>query len=290
MPIDPTEAKRHEIVDEASWCAKDIVLYHLSLGAGEDPCDPKELRYVYDKDLIVLPSYSVSSTFGAMPALMGLPGMDIDLHKVLHGQHDLVVHQPVPESADVVHIGRVVDVWDKRKAAIVEAQVKTYLKDSDAKDGRGALLTTNTFSVFVRGEGNFGGESGPKLTRTPPQREPDEVVTNKTLPQLALLHRLNGDRNPLHVDPEFARAAGFDQPILHGLCSYGIALKAVVDRCLDGDPSRVSRYQCRFSGIVMPGDTLQTRIWRGDDGVLTIEMNNLDRETPVISNAAVWAR
>ena len=172
----------------------------------------------------------------------------------------------------------------------MDAQVKTYLRDDDAPDGRGELLTTNTFGVFVRGEGGFGGERGPRLVNEPPQRAPDLVVDTPTLPQQALLHRLNGDDNPLHVDPMFAKMAGFDRPILHGLCSYGIALKNVVDGLLDGDPSRVARYQCRFSGIVYPGQTLQTRVWQVDQRYV-LQMTNLDRDAaPVITSAAVWTR
>jgi acyl dehydratase len=144
-------------------------------------------------------------------------------------------------------------------------------------------------SAFIRGEGGFGGPSGPKPGNQPPAREPDDVVESETLPQQALLYRLSGDKNPLHADPEFAKMAGFDQPIIHGLCSYGIVCKAIVDAALDGDPTRVARYQARFRGVGFPGETYLTSYWKEDDRIV-LEVKSKQRDAPIISNAAVWLR
>jgi acyl dehydratase len=134
------------------------------------------------------------------------------------------------------------------------------------------VLWTTKRSIFARGEGGFGGERGPATSAELPDRAPDVEISLPTLPQQALLYRLCGDRNPLHSDPAFAAAAGFDRPILHGLCTYGIGCKAIVDKLLDGDVSQVASYGARFAGVVFPGETLQANIWKEDGkfiGVLT---------------------
>src|SRR5207237_10378966 len=142
-------------------------------------------------------------------------------------------------------------VYAKGKGALV-------IVETTSATAAGEVLCVNRFSSFLRGEGGFGGDSGPVLADPRPVREPDLTIERPTLPQQALLYRLSGDRNPLHADPEFAKMAGFDQPILHGLCSYGIACKAVVDTALGGDVTKVARYQVRFAGVVFPGETLVT--------------------------------
>jgi acyl dehydratase len=134
----------------------------------------------------------------------------------------------------------------------------------------GQPLWTNTSSIFARGEGGFGGDRGPSGPPGPPDRAPDAVVITPTVLQQALWYRLLGDRNPLHSDPGFAAKAGFPRPILHGLCTYGMVCKAVVDAELDGDVSRVGGYGVRFAGVVFPGETLRTSVWR-EDGRLVLE-------------------
>ena len=144
-------------------------------------------------------------------------------------------------------------------------------------------------SLFLRGEGGFGGPSGPKVENATPDRAPDGVIESPTLPQQALLYRLNGDKNPLHCDPEFAKSAGFDTPIIHGLCSYGIVCKAVVDGALDGDVTRVARYQARFRGVGFPGETYRTSFWREGDRLL-VEAHSVERDAIIISNAVFTLR
>ena len=147
----------------------------------------------------------------------------------------------------------------------------------------------NRFAAFLRGEGGFGGEPGPAPGNEPPARDPDHVVESPTLPQQALLYRLSGDKNPLHIDPSFAQLGGFDKPILHGLCSYGIVCKAVVDSALGGDVAAVAGYRARFSGVVFPGETIVTSMWE-EGGRIVVSARTKERDTPVISNAAITLR
>jgi len=154
-------------------------------------------------------------------------------------------------------------------------------------------LVTNRFSAFIRGEGGFGDGAGPRTPSPtpaePPDREPDMVVDCPTLAQQALLYRLCGDMNPIHADPEFARKGGFDRPILHGLCSYGIVCKAVVDNMLNGDVTSIVRYWARFAGVVFPGETIIVRMWREGQTVL-VEAVSKERRTAVLSNAGIEIR
>jgi acyl dehydratase len=284
MPIDPEKAAGAELpAGEASWTPDDVILYHLGVGAGANPTAAKELEYTYEKNLKVLPSYGVIPVFGSMGRLGQVPGIQINFALVLHGEQDLEIYQPLPTQAAITSQARIAGLYDKGKAALIVLEVDS----SDASSGE--KLFTNRFSIFARGEGGFGGDSGPKAGNAAPEREPDCVVESATLPQQALLYRLNGDKNPLHADPEFAKMGGFDRPILHGLCSYGIVCKAIVDSMLDGDTSRVARYQVRFAGVVFPGETLVTSGWRDGDRIL-ISAKTKERESPVISNAAITLR
>ena len=173
------------------------------------------------------------------------------------------------------------NIFDKGKGAVV------VLETVGASD---KPLFASRISTFARGEGGFGGPDAPPAGNAAPERVPDIEVDCPTLPQQALLYRLTGDRNPLHADPEYAKRGGFDQPILHGLCSYGIVLKAVVDEALGGDVGRVSRYQARFAGVVFPGETIVVRMWHEDEGRIVVAAYTKERGTPVITNAAVSQR
>jgi acyl dehydratase len=283
MPIDLEKARTAKPIESsASWTKDQVILYHLGVGAGARATDPKELEYTYEKNLKVLPSYGVIPVFGAMGGLGAMPGVQINFALVLHGEQDIEIHRPIPPEAKVRSSARLANIYDKGKAALIVMEVATRLES-------GEPLFTNRFSIFARGEGGFGGESGPRPGNEPPQRKPDVVAESPTLPQQALLYRLNGDKNPLHADPEFAKLGGFDRPILHGLCSFGIVCKAVVDHCLDGDVAKVARYQARFAGVVFPGETLVTSAWRDGKQIL-IQAATRERQSPVISNAAVTLR
>jgi acyl dehydratase len=267
MPIDVEKALAAELDPvEFSWTSSDVQLYHLGLGAGADPVDKRELRYLVDDTPQVLPTFgNVAQSFHMTePPSVKFPGIDIELSRVLHGSEAVALPGPVPPSGTGVAVTRFTDIWDKGKAAVIWSETTVSTPD-------GTLLWTQKRSIFARGEGGFGGERGPSTNVAPPDRAPDLEVSLPILPQQALLYRLCGDRNPLHSDPEFAAAAGFPRPILHGLCTYGIACKALVDTLLDGDVSSVHSYGARFASVVLPGETLRANIWKeGDKLVATI--------------------
>lgn len=283
MPIDPELAIGAEL-DEIpfTWTSSDVLLYHLALGAGAEPTDSSELRYAYERDLQVLPTFAtVAATLRTYePPTVSFPGVDVELANVVHGTQGVTLHRPIPVEGKAVARTRVVDVQDKGKAAVI-------VSETDVTEPDGSPLWTAKSSIFVRGEGGFGGGRGSSDKIEPPSHEPDIVIDTPTLPQQALLYRLCGDRNPLHADPEFARAAGFDVPILHGLCTYGVVAKAVTDALLDADVTRVAAFSVRFAGIVLPGETLRTRVWR-DGSRLLVTTNSLDRgEAPVLSGGVL---
>jgi len=281
MPIDLEKVVGAQIPGAVSeWDEDAVILYHLGVGAGVPATDPGELQYTYESSpLKVLPSFGVVPVFQMLGGLVGLEGLSFNPMMLLHGEQDLVLHKPLPARAKVENTGRGSDVFDKGKGALVVVETET-------KDESGDLLCTNRFSAFIRGEGGFGGESGPAPGNETPAREPDMVAESVTLPQQALLYRLSGDKNPLHVDPNMAALGGFDRPILHGLCSFGIVCKAAVDKALNGDVTKVTRYQARFSGVVFPGETMVTSMWREGDKVL-LSAATKERGTPVITNAAL---
>lgn len=284
MPIDPSQAIGTELpLRETQWDTDAVIRYHLGVGAGVGKAtDAQELEYTYERNLKVLPSFATIPVGGALGGLNSVPGIDINFAMVLHGEQSIELHRPIPASAKIETRPRVVEIWDKRRAALIV--IETVSREVGGDD-----LFTNRMTLFARGEGGFGGEPGPKPTGDTPAREPDLVVDSPTTSHQALLYRLNGDKNPLHVDPEFATKAGFDTPILHGLCTYGIVCKAVVDAALDGDVAQVASYRTRFSGVVFPGETIRTSIWR-DDGSLWIEATTLERGTPVLRNATITLR
>ncbi|WP_318198868.1 MaoC/PaaZ C-terminal domain-containing protein [Streptomyces sp. MCL20-2] len=281
MPIDASaalaaEPRRAEI----GWDHKDVQLYHLGLGAGTPATDPDELRYTLESRLQVLPSFATVAGAGtAAFGGMGAPGIDVDLAAVLHGGQAVRVHRPIPVTGRAVQTSKVAAVHDKGKAAVIV--LRTEARDDDGP------LWTNDAEIFVRGEGGFGGERGPSDRLTVPERAPDRTVERRIREDQALLYRLSGDWNPLHADPAFAELAGFDRPILHGLCTYGMTLKAVTDALLDGDVSRITAYRTRFTGVVFPGETLRIRMWTGD-GRVQVTVTAAERDdAPVLADTLV---
>ena len=287
MPID-AEAALGAAIEPFSrgWDADDVILYHLGIGAAlGKPTDPAELAYTYEQRLVVLPSFGVVPAFRALveAATGQVPGLQINPVMVLHGEQDLEVHKPIPTSATVEHRPRIASIYDKGKAALITVEVESGLA--------GDPLFTNRFTIFARGEGGFGGDpDSPPPGNAPPEREPDAVVESPTMSHQALIYRLSGDKNPLHADPDFAKLGGFDTPILHGLCTYGIACKAAVDSLLGRDVTAVARYQVRFTGVVFPGETVVTSLWREGDRIILSATTKERSEKPVLSNAAIWTR
>jgi acyl dehydratase len=268
MPIDLGVALGAELEPvEFSWTSSDVQLYPLALGAGADPMDARELRYLTDGTPQVLPTFSsVASSFHMTePPRVSFPGIDIELSRVLHASEAVVVPAPLPSSGSARATTRITDIWDKGKAAVI-------LNETTVTDSDGTVLWTTKRSIFARGEGGFGGDRGPSTSASAPERAPDFEIDIPVLPQQALLYRMCGDRNPLHSDPGFASAAGFPRPILHGLCTYGMTCKALVDTVLDGDAAAVGSYGARFAGVVFPGETIRAGVWRDGDryvGVVT---------------------
>lgn len=272
MPIDPTVAVGAALPSrDLSWGTSDVLLYHLALGASGDA-----LRYVYEQDLQVVPTFSmvIPSLRETAPPDLTMPGIDIDLYQTLHGRQELVIHKPLPTSGSITTTSKIVDVYDKGSAAVIVTSNECE-------------YFTSRVSMFVRGEGGFGGSRGPSTAVPVPQRAPDEEILTPTFESQAALYRLLGDLNPLHIDPEFAAMAGFPKPILHGLCTYGMVCMAVVDRCLDGDVSRLLSYSTRFAGVVYPGETLRTKVWQTPDG-LVLNTSVVERDdAPALDNTLI---
>jgi acyl dehydratase len=286
MPIDPKVALGAELPSrEFAWSPSDVQLYQLGLGAGARWRDPAELRYLDDRGPQVLPTFAtVAATFhDTEPPKVQFPGIDIDLAKVVHGHQEVEVHRPIPAEGKATSTGRITELWDKGSAAVV-------VQEQTVAGPDGQPLWTARSSIFAKGEGGFGGERGPSTKSELPDRTPDFDVTTPTLPQQALLYRMCGDRNPLHSDPEFARAAGFPDPILHGLCTYGIVCKTATDTVLDSDASRVTGFRARFAGVLYPGETLRTRIWRADNELI-IAATVVERDdAPVLGDVSLRFR
>lgn len=283
MPIDLSVALGAQIpAREFSWSASDVQTYNLALGAGNRWTDAAELRYVDDREPAVLPSFAtVAPSFHETePPKVKFDGIDIDLAKVVHGSQEIIVHRPIPASGKGSISGRITDIWDKGSNAVV-------WREDTAVGSDGEVLWTARSSIFAKGEGGFGGERGPNAKTELPDRAPDFEVLTPTLPQQALLYRMCGDRNPLHSDPEFARNAGFPNPILHGLCTYGLVLKTATDTVLASDVARVKGFRARFAGVMYPGETLRSRIWQ-QDGELAIAVTVVERDdAPVLADVVL---
>ncbi|PTM60507.1 MaoC/PaaZ C-terminal domain-containing protein [Phreatobacter oligotrophus] len=279
MPIDYAKLKAWPFPDlEHSYTAKDTILYALGVGCGADPVDRSELPFVYEDGLKALPTMAV--VLGYPGFWLKDPNTGVDWRKVLHGEQGLLIHKPLPATGTVIGRTRVTEIIDKGpgKGALL-------LSERDVIDkASGDLLATLTSTTFIRGEGGFGGPSGPSPEPHPlPERAPDLAVDLPTLPQAALIYRLSGDYNPLHADPDVATGAGFPRPILHGLCTYAVAGRAILKACCDNDPARLTRLDLRFSAPVLPGETVRTEIWR-DGSAVSFRARVVERDVVVLNN------
>ncbi|MDF1856590.1 MaoC/PaaZ C-terminal domain-containing protein [Pseudooceanicola sp.] len=281
MAIDYDRLKARQFADvEQAYSARDSILYALGIGLGADPLDPGQIRFLFEEDagFATLPTQSVVM---AGPGFwVREPDSGVTWQQVLHGEQRLAIHAPLPPEGVVIGRTRIEDIIDKGpgKGALI------YVTREISDKATGQLLATSSSTTFARADGGFGGPSGPvKPVHTLPDRAPDLVDNVQTLPQAALIYRLSGDPNPLHANPAVAASAGFNAPILHGLCSYGVAGWSVLRSCCDGDPARLRRFDLRFSSPVYPGETLRTEIWRDGDQV-SFRTSVPARDTIVLNN------
>ncbi|HEX6839756.1 MAG TPA: SCP2 sterol-binding domain-containing protein, partial [Polyangia bacterium] len=285
--IDVDEALAADLPEvSSSYDERDLALYALGVGAAQDPTG-KELAFVYERG----DAFQALPTFAVVPALKVIfemaqkgqqaPGLNYGFERILHGEQYTEVKRPLPPHARLKHKVKIKDVYDKGKGAVVITSITT-------SDESGEELAYNEVSTFVRGAGGWGGDRGPSTPENvAPERAPDAVVEEKTSANQALLYRLSGDWNPLHADPAFAKAFGFDKPILHGLCSYGFAARAVINAFAKGDARIFKSVKVRFAETVFPGETLVTEMWKESPTRVVFRTKVKERDKVVISNAAV---
>ncbi|WP_434417737.1 SDR family NAD(P)-dependent oxidoreductase [Nannocystis pusilla] len=267
---------------------RDLSMYALGVGAAADPLDDTELRYVYEmhgKGFWPLP------TFAVIPAQTGImqafkdghtaPGFNFGLDRLLHGEQYTELKRPLPPHAKLTHRTWVKDIFDKGKNAFI-------VFATESSDESGEVIAYNELGAVIRGAGGWGGDRGPSGdSNTPPDRKPDAVAEEQIRPNQALLYRLSGDWNPLHVDPAFAGAFGFPKPILHGLCTLGVAARHVIKHFAAGDPRKFKSIKVRFSESVFPGETLVTEMWKESDNRVILRCRLKERDKVVLSQAAI---
>jgi acyl dehydratase len=269
-----------------AYTQRDTMLYALGVGVGADPMDAGQLRFVFEKDLQVMPT---------MAAVLGTPGFwwrdartGADWVKLVHGEQRIRLFKPLPAAATLVAKNRVVSLTDKGvgKGAIAVIERSIYA------EGNSELLALSTQVTFLRGDGGFSeaagaNDPGPDALPTVPERAPDMEIELASLPQAALIYRLSGDYNTLHADPEVARAAGFSRPILHGLCTFGMAAHAVLKGCCEYDAARIKAMSVRFTSPVYPGEAVRFQLWRNDNNTVQLRAQVAARDVTVLNNGVI---
>ncbi|HEY1553344.1 MAG TPA: SDR family NAD(P)-dependent oxidoreductase [Kofleriaceae bacterium] len=273
----------------SSYDERDVSLYALGVGAAHDPGNEHDLSLVYElsgKGMKVLPSFAAVPSINMVLSMgkqgITAPGLNFGLDRVLHGEQFTQLSRPWPTHGKLTTKATVKSIFDKGKGAVVTTEFVTY-------DEAGDELARNEVATFVRGAGGWGGERGPSAdVNVPPDRAPDKVLEDKTTENQALLYRLSGDWNPLHADPGMAKAFGFARPILHGMCTFGIATRHVVNAFApDGDPRFVKSIKVRFASTVLPGETIVTEMWKESDQRIVFRSKVKERGEVCISNAAI---
>jgi acyl dehydratase len=286
MAIDYARLKAWPFPDVTQkYTANDAILYALGVGLGRDPMDTEELRFVYEDGIAVLPTFAV--ILGYPGGWLRDPRTGVDWKQVLHGEQELVLHRPLPPAGEVVGRTRVEEIIDKGpgKGALIYSSREVIDRAS------GELLCTLRSTTFCRADGGFGGPAGPTKTPHPiPDRAHDLACDLGTSARTALIYRLSGDYNPLHIDPAVARAAGFQKPILHGLATYGVAGQALLKMLCGYDPRRFKRMDARFSAVVFPGETIRTEIWRTGPGKAAFRCRVPERDAVVLNNGYAEVR
>jgi acyl dehydratase len=255
------------------------MLYAYGIGMGADPMDEKELAFVNEATAIPRP-LKVVPTFASVAAWGASPGeMNLNRVMVVDGERDITFHRPLPVAEKLVVDSSVLSVFDKGKDKGAVIRYQTVLKNE-----QGEALATLVASRFARGDGGFGGPSeGQPEPHKVPSRAPDKSIDISTRPDQALIYRLCGDRNPLHSDPEFARRAGFSMPILHGMCTFGITCRGILQTYADYDSNAFKQHAARFSSPVYPGETVTLDMWK-DGNVISFEARVKAREAVVIQS------
>lgn len=264
-----------------SYTDRDSLLYAVAIGMGKDPLDEKELEYVCESvGNRVVPTAATVLTRTDRPATRRSDLMSkMNYMLMLHGEQRLQIHQTIPAAADILVSNAITGVYDKGegKGALLTNETRVKLSD-------GSPLYTLSATLFYRGDGGFGGSAeGAPVPHVMPEREPDAVCELPQRPDQAMVYALCGDRNPLHRDPGIAKKAGFDRPILHGLCSYGIACHAVTKTMLDYDQTKMTGFDVRFSSPVFPGETHVVEMWK-DDNVVSFRTRIKERDVISINN------
>ncbi len=278
MPLDYEKLKKWKIEDiTQTYDADDVILYALGIGLGHDPVDPLQLPFVYEPHLKVLPTIS---TVLAQPfAWLNKADAGVTRVKMVHAEQGVHLHKPLPVAGQVHSETKLTNIIDKgsEKGALVYSERKLY------EDRTGDLLASLTVTTLCLADGGFGGPSGPiPVPPAMPQRAPDCTCVLPIMAQAALLYRLNGDRNPLHADPEIARRAGFERPILHGLCTFGMAGHALLRTFCGYNPEKLVSISARFSAPVYPGETLTIEMWR-DAQMVAFRARVLERDAVVLN-------
>jgi NAD(P)-dependent dehydrogenase (short-subunit alcohol dehydrogenase family)/acyl dehydratase/putative sterol carrier protein len=270
LNLDAIGKKIGPFTKDYTW--KDAVLYALGVGAGFS-----DLDYCYEKDLKVIPSFGITTLYDLMPQLAATSS--VNLAGVLHGEQELIFHNPIPPEGTLTTEGAITHCYDKgrEKGALVVAEFETFHSNGDK-------LFTSIVTVFSRLDGGFGGENAPAKEVEFPERDPDFVVAGKPTEDQPLIYRLSGDVFQLHVDQDFAEMAGFEKPIMHGLCTHGYACRALIDSFVPGEPEKVRRLECRFKRPLYPGMPIKTVIWQTDPGKALWKVINVETNEVVIDN------
>lgn len=267
------------------YTERDVSLYALGVGAPADPLNQQELQFVYElsgEGFKVLPTFAVLFPSRMVDVLLtgSLPGLTFNPMMLLHGEQYLEIKRPLTTSGVITCRPKVANVYDKGRGALIITDVPCY-------DESGQEIAFNQSAMFIRGIGGFGGERGPSGdVNVPPDRPPDAVMSERTSEKQTLLYRLSGDTNPLHADPMMAALGNFEKPILHGLCSFGFAARAVLKHFCDNDPARFKSIKVRFVKHVFPGEMLVTEMWKEGSQVI-FRCKVAERDAVVLANAAV---
>ncbi len=279
MALDPHKLLNWTFADiEHAYTEKDTMLYALGVGCGSDPHEAGDLKFVYERGLAALPTMAVVLAYPGN--WLESPQSTADYSKVLHGEQSLVLHRALAPSGTVIGRTRNTGLLDKGtgRGAVLFTERELFDKAS------GERIATMTATAMLRGDGGFGGKAGPQpAPHVLPDTAPTRHVDIRIAPNAALIYRLSGDRNPLHADPKAAAAGGFAKPILHGLCTYAVAGRAIIRACCGNDPARLRALQVRFSAPVYPGETVRTEIWPDGERV-SFRVRVLERDVVVINN------